>query len=212
MSAPPAEVTVDTAEDSDIKINPECFVTPGLLWIFSCKGICAVLVSFQSEVAYMEFEFHCAFDHKDDMAQMYGEYNDLLVETDPEIIDCLAMQDYEHEIEILEVKFAPPRSDLIIAYVGGKAAGCVGIKYFTDDICELKRLYVRPEYRGSGLGQVFCEKMIELARERGYKKLYLDTLPGLESAVRLYRRVGFYEIAKYYDNPVTVAIYMCYDL
>lgn len=161
----------------------------------------------------MNFNFFCAFDHKEDMAQLYKEYNQLLLEVDPSFEACLAMQNYDREIDELEIKFAPPKSTLIIAYdENGRAVGCVGIKKFSDVICELKRLYVRPEYRKSGLGQRFTEMMIEKAREVGYKKMYLDTMPGLSAALRLYRRMGFYEIEKYYNNPVEDVIYLCYDL
>lgn len=161
----------------------------------------------------MNFNFSSAFDYKSDMAQMYREYNELLLETDPDFESCLAMQNFDREIDELEIKFAPPRSTLIIAHTeDGKAAGCVGIKKFSEDVCELKRLYVRPEYRKSGLGQLFTEMMIEKARAVGYKRMYLDTMPGLEAALRLYKRLDFYEIEKYYDNPVERVIYLCYDL
>lgn len=161
----------------------------------------------------MQFEFLSAFDHKKDMAEMYREYNALLLQTDPDFAPCLAMQNFDREIDELEIKFAPPHSALVIAFApDGRAAGCVGIKKFSKDVCELKRLYVRPEYRKSGLGGTFTRMMIEKARELGYKKLYLDTMPGLEAALRLYMGLGFYEIEKYYNNPVENMIYLCYDL
>lgn len=161
----------------------------------------------------MNFCFSSAFDYKMNMAELYTEYNALLLRTDPEFESCLAMQNFDREIDELEIKFAPPRNTLIIAHdEDGRAAGCVGIKKFSDNICELKRLYVRPEYRNCGLGQVFTEMMIEKAREIGYSKIYLDTMPGLEAALRLYKRLGFYEIDKYYNNPVENMIYLCYEL
>ena len=137
------------------------------------------------------------------MAELYREYNELLLETDPEFESCLAMQNFDREIDELEKKFAPPKSTLIIAHdEDGQAAGCVGIKKFSGDICELKRLYVRPKYRKSGLGRLFTEMMMEKAKEAGYKKMYLDTMPGLEAALRLYKRLGFYEIEKYYNKKI----------
>lgn len=161
----------------------------------------------------MNFRFSSAFDYKMDMAELYREYNELLLQTDPEFEPCLAMQNFDREIEDLEIKFAPPLSTLIIAHnEDGKAVGCVGIKKFSEDVCELKRLYVRQEYRNSGLGQLFTEMMIDKAREVGYRKMYLDTMPVLEAALRLYKRLGFYEIEKYYNNPVEKIIYLCYDL
>ena len=160
----------------------------------------------------MNFAFGCALEYKAMMAQLYKEYNDLLLKTDPNFESCLAMQNFEHEIEQLEVKFAPPENALIIAFDGETHAACVGIKKFSPEICELKRLYVRPQYRGSGLGRQLTEMMIEKAREKGYKYMYLDTMPGLEAAVRMYEHMGFYEIEKYYPNPGENMIYLCYDL
>ena len=153
-----------------------------------------------------------ACDYKSYMAEFYEEYNKLLVQADPEIEACLAMQNYDEEIAQLEKKFAPPHNGIFIALCDSEAAGCVGFKYFAPGICELKRLYVRDKFRHYGIGKLLCEEMFDAARAAGYKKMYLDTLPGLESAVRLYRRLGFYEIEKYYPNPVNKAIYMCYDL
>ena len=160
----------------------------------------------------MAFQFKSAFDYKPLMSELYKEYNDLLIETDPSFEACLAMQNYDQEIDHLEEKFAPPENTLVIVLDGETAAGCVGIKKFSKDICELKRLYVRPKYRKSGLGRHLTEMMIEKARQIGYRYMYLDTMPGLVSAVRMYERMGFYEIEKYYANPVENMIYLCYKL
>lgn len=160
----------------------------------------------------MTFEYKSACDHKDLMTELYKEYNDILIETDPSFADCLAMQNYDREIEELEEKYSPPYNNLTVVLDGDTAVACVGIKKFSDEICELKRLYVRPEYRKHGLGRYLTEMMIEKARQIGYKYMYLDTMPGLKSAVRLYERMGFYEIEKYYPNPVDKVIYLCYDL
>ena len=160
----------------------------------------------------MEFEFKCAFDHKEDMAQLYREYNELLLEADPTFEECLAMQNYDHEIEELEQKFAPPLNTLVIVYHKDTASACAGIKYFAPDICELKRMYVRPEFRGRGLGKLLCRMMMDYAREAGYSHMYLDTMPALDSAVKMYKAMGFREIEKYYPNPVENVIYMAYEL
>jgi len=160
----------------------------------------------------MPFEFKSAFDYKPLMAELYKEYNELLIDVDPSFEACLAMQNFDQEIEELERKFSPPASTLVIVLDGDKAAGCVGIKKFSDEICELKRMYVRPEYRNCGLGRQLSEMMIEKAREIGYKYMYLDTMPGLVNAVRMYEKIGFYRIEKYYPNPVENMIYLCYDL
>ena len=160
----------------------------------------------------MDFTYKNALEHREDMALLYQEYNELLLRTDPDFEACLAMQNFEREIEDLPVKYAPPQSMLLIVYEGDVPAACAGIKYFDPGICELKRMYVRPAFRNRGLGRQLCELMFQEAQQRGYEKMYLDTMPGLASAVRMYRGFGFYEIAKYYPNPVENVIYLCYDL
>lgn len=160
----------------------------------------------------MEFQFKPAYEYKPLMAELYKEYNELLLETDPSFEACLAMQNFDMEIGQLELKYAPPYNWLIIVLDGDTAAACVGIKKFSDEICELKRLYVRPPYRKSGLGRLLTRMMMDKAREIGYRYMYLDTMPGLESAVRLYENMGFYRIGKYYPNPVENMIYLCYKL
>lgn len=160
----------------------------------------------------MGFIYKNALDHRDDLALLYQEYNELLLKTDPDFAPCLAMQNFDREIEDLPIKYAPPQSMLLIVYEGNLPAACVGIKYFAPGICELKRMYVRPAFRGRGLGRQLCEMMFREARQRDYDKMYLDTMPGLISAVEMYRRLGFYEIAKYYPNPAENVLYLCYDL
>ena len=126
--------------------------------------------------------------------------------------ESLAMQNFDVELDELEKKFGPPWGRLILCLDGDKPAACVGIKHFTDEICELKRLYVRPQYRGQALGEKLTRMMMDEAGKAGYKYMYLDTLPGLESALRLYRAMGFEEIAPYYQNPVPDAVYFSYRL
>lgn len=160
----------------------------------------------------MAFIYKNALEHRADMALLYQEYNALLLQADPNFGPCLAMQNFEREIDDLPVKYAPPQNTLLIVYEGDMPAACVGIKYFAPGICELKRMYVRPAFRNRGLGRQLCEMMFDEARQRSYEKMYLDTIPDLVSAVQMYRRLGFYEIEKYYPNPVENVFYLCYDL
>ena len=101
---------------------------------------------------------------------------------------------------------------LLLARVDGAAAAAVGLKDLGEGACEMKRLYARPAFQGLGLGRALCDELIERARQYGFRKMRLDTLKRLERAVALYRRYGFVEIDKYYDNPENDVIYMELDL
>lgn len=160
----------------------------------------------------MDIEFVPAYSCREELAELYQEYNALLLSVSDTIGECLAQQNFDEELDHLVEKFGPPAGRLLLCRVDGRAAGCVGIKYFSDEICELKRLYVRPEYRGHALGHKLVNIMLDEARVSGYSYMYLDTLPGLKSAIKLYRAMGFYDIAPYYYNPVPDAVYLGYTL
>jgi ribosomal protein S18 acetylase RimI-like enzyme len=98
---------------------------------------------------------------------------------------------------------------LLIATSEGQAAGCVALHKIEGGICEMKRLYVRPQFRGKGLGKALAERVINEARAMGYEKLRLDTVESeMRAAVAMYRQLGFREIAPYRENPVEGALYM----
>lgn len=161
----------------------------------------------------MELRFVPAYDRREEMALLYREYNELLVAVSPYMQACLDMQNFDMELDELERKFGEAAGGrLLLCLDGEKPVGCVGIKRFDDNICELKRLYVRPEARGAGLGRTLTELMLTEARNAGYSYMYLDTLPGLKNALSLYRAMGFYEIAPYYANPVPDAVYLAFEL
>ena len=118
----------------------------------------------------------------------------------------LCFQDFESELEGLPGAYAPPTGTLLLAYVNGAAAGCVGVRPLDAGRCEMKRLYVRPQYRGTQLGRQLAERAIVFARGAGYRSMVLDTLPQMVAATRLYRELGFVRCAPYYDNtPVNSA-------
>lgn len=121
----------------------------------------------------------------------------------------LCFQSFEKELAGLPDDYAPPAGRLLLAAHGSQLAGCVALHKLEDEICEMKRLYVRPPFRGKGLGRVLAERIVADAREIGYKRLRLDTVePVMRDAVALYRKLGFREIAPYRENPIEGVLYM----
>ncbi len=121
-------------------------------------------------------------------------------------------QDYDTELQHLNDKYGLPYGRLYIAKLDDAPAGCICLRKIDDDSCELKRLYVRPQFRGHSLASQLLNKIIDDAKNIGYKYMLLDTLPFLDNAIRLYRNVGFYEISAYNNNPDDTAIFMRLDL
>ena len=112
----------------------------------------------------------------------------------------LCFQDFDTEIEGLPGGYAPPTGALLLARAEGEVAGCVGVRPLDAGRCEMKRLYVRPQFRGTGLGRLLAEQAIVFARGAGYQRMALDTLPQMMAATRIYRELGFKRCAAYYDN------------
>ncbi len=124
----------------------------------------------------------------------------------------LRFQAFEEELGALERLYAPPANCLLLASCGGAIAGCVALRAFAPGICEMKRLFVLPAFRGRRLGRLLTEAIIAEARSAGYATMRLDTVPSMAAAVALYRSLGFAEIAAYYHNPIPGAMYMELDL
>ncbi|QHT65564.1 GNAT family N-acetyltransferase [Rhodocytophaga rosea] len=121
----------------------------------------------------------------------------------------LSFQNFNKEIENISQEYARPYGALFIAYTDDKIPmGCFGIRKLENSICELKRMYLRTEARGLGLGRQLLRKAINVGKELGYAKMRLDTLPTMLSAIHLYTNEGFYEIAPYRFNPITGTKYM----
>ena len=119
----------------------------------------------------------------------------------------LCFQGFEEELADLPGKYTPPRGALLVALVNSQIAGCVALRPLDDGSCEMKRLFVRPDYRGLGLGRQLAHRIIEVSREIGYERMKLDTLDFLEEAIHLYTSLGFKQTGSYYDNPLEKVSY-----
>jgi len=120
----------------------------------------------------------------------------------------LDFQDFETELNTLPGKYQPPDGALILALVEGKEAGCIALRKISKDICEMKRLYIREEYRGLGLGKKLVGMIIDEAVNKNYQYMRLDTLPTMKSAQSSYLSFGFYDIEPYVYNPIQGARFM----
>ena len=124
----------------------------------------------------------------------------------------LSFQGFDEEMASLPGAYSPPSGRLFYAEQNGQPAGCVGIRAFSSGLCEMKRLYVEPGQRGFGIGRDLVLAAIRAAKEIGYRKLLLDTLPAMRFAVRLYREMGFVETPAYYQTPLEGTMFLALDL
>lgn len=124
----------------------------------------------------------------------------------------LCFQDFEKELATLPGEYAPPFGRLFLWFEEEDLAGCVALRKIDDETCEMKRLYVRPDFRGRQLGKRLAEAVIEESRVIGYKKMKLDTLPIMTTALTMYRSLGFKPTQPYRHNPVPGALFMELDL
>lgn len=143
----------------------------------------------------IEFKHITGEDRIEEVKQLFLEYAQSLK------ID-LNFQDFETEFKTLPGKYGPPEGVLILALVDGKGAGCIALRRISENICEMKRLYVRDEYRGLGIGKKLITMIIEEASRIDYHYIRLDTLPTMKKAQGLYISLGFYDIEPYVYNPI----------
>ena len=115
----------------------------------------------------------------------------------------LCFQDFKRELTELPGCYAPPAGRLLIARVGGEVVGCVGLRPLEPGVCEMKRLWVEPGFAGRGIGRALAESIVAAARQIGYRRMRLDTIPArMPAAQHLYASLGFKEIPAYYHNPL----------
>lgn len=160
----------------------------------------------------MNIEIIPAYGYPQEVGVLFSEYTKMLIDGDSSFRDYLAVQHYDEELAHLEMKYGLPWGRLYLARCGEEWAGCIGLRKIDRQNCEMKRLYVRPRFRGQRIGKILVERIIADGREIGYDHMLLDTLPFLERAVHLYETYGFYEIESYNDSPMEKAIYMKLDL
>ena len=120
----------------------------------------------------------------------------------------LSFQDFDEELRTLPGDYARPKGCLLLAACRGQAAGCVALRPLEEKICEMKRLYVRPQFRGLGIGRALAEAVIRQARELGYSRMRLDTVPSMAAARALYASLGFEPMGSYRYNPIEGAVFM----
>jgi ribosomal protein S18 acetylase RimI-like enzyme len=124
----------------------------------------------------------------------------------------ISFQNVDDELSGLPGKYARPGGAVLVAREGAAAAGAIAYRMFEPGVCEMKRLYVRPSYRGRGLARDLANELIADARERGYRTMLLDTLASMQAARALYRDLGFVPVAPYYENPLPGVAYMALEL
>ncbi len=142
-----------------------------------------------------------------------AQARELLLEYAQTLGFSLCFQNFDKELAGLPGDYAPPDGRLLLAEFGGQIAGCVALHKLGNSVCEMKRLYLRPQFRGKGLGRALADRIIAEARQIGYQCMRLDTVePVMKDAVAMYRKIGFREIAPYCANPIAGALYMEFEL
>lgn len=134
---------------------------------------------------------------------------ELFREYEKELNEDICFQSFEAELQYPLKKYGLPDGDLMLAYWNDEVAGCIGLTKMKDaGACEMKRLYVRPEFRKNKIGRILIEELFNSAKERNYETMRLDTFEKLAAAIHLYKQYGFKNISAYYNNPLDKVVYM----
>ncbi len=160
----------------------------------------------------MELKIIPGYDFPEEIKILFSEYTEMLIAGDSSFQKYLDIQNYDEELEHLDIKYGSPDGRLYIAFYDRELAGCIGLRKIDEWNCEMKRLYVRPAFRGRNIGSKLIQQIIKDAKEIGYTYMLLDTLPFLKSAIHMYKACGFYEIPSYNNSPMDTSIYMKLDL
>lgn len=160
----------------------------------------------------MKIELIEAYSYKKEVKELFCEYTDMLISCDNDFKEYLNKQNYDDELENPESKYGHPYGRLYLAFCDNQIAGCIGLKKIDNENCEIKRLYVKSEFRGNNIGNILVTKIIADAKIIGYKHILLDTFPFLETAIKLYKKLGFYEIKSYNNSPMDNLIYLKSDI
>ena len=149
----------------------------------------------------MSLKLTPAHGEPEEIRPLFQEYTDMILANVPAFRAYLDIQHYDDETAHLERKYGPPEGRLYLARWDGAAAGCAGLRRLDVNRCELKRLYVRPAFRGRQIGEALLLRLIDDARSMGYSEIVMDAAAFMQPVLDAYHRLGFREIPPYYDNP-----------
>lgn len=156
----------------------------------------------------MELKILPAYDFPEEIHALFSEYTDMLIREEPIFEMYLGMQNYEAELRDLRLKYGPPGGRLYIVFCGEEAVASIALRQLDETRCEIKRLYVRPAYRGRGIAKTLVQKILDDARQIGYSQILLDTVPFLKTAIALYRSFGFQDVPPYLETPVSGTLFL----
>jgi ribosomal protein S18 acetylase RimI-like enzyme len=156
----------------------------------------------------VEIEIKSGFGDEGNVIALFGEYTAMLEAVRPDVKEYLKLQNYDHELRHLHEKYGAPAGILLLAYLDGEAAGCIALRKLSETEGEMKRLFVRPQFRRYGIATALAERLLAKARALGYRFILLDTLPELTPALAFYEKLGFQQIEAYNDSPVAGTVFL----
>jgi ribosomal protein S18 acetylase RimI-like enzyme len=142
----------------------------------------------------------------------YEAARGLIIEYATWLDEDFCVHRFDEEMQGIRTMYGPPGGVLLLARIDDEAVGCIGYRTLEPGVCEMKRLYVVPAARDRGIGRSLVDRLIAEARQAGFHSMVLDTIPKLATAHALYRKIGFVEIAPYYDNPIPDVTFMALEL